>query len=268
MSYLSVETEDVYLTEGDDYILRTESLLKKFGELRAVDGVSIRVKRKSLTALIGPNGSGKTTLINTISGYYKPDGGRVYFKGKDITGLPPYEIYRHGLARSFQIPAAFIKLNVLENLLVACRDNPGERILGHLIKKLWAKAEEDHIERAFKILETLGIDDVWDKEAGALGAAQLKLLEVGRALMSGAELVILDEPIAGVNPSVATEIFSRLHDLRDKLGMTFFVIEHRIDIALPYSDHVFVMNEGKLIYDGDPRRVTENELVRVVYIGE
>jgi len=273
--FCSISSEDVVDSSretdysSDKCILKTENVLKKFGELRAVDGVSISAEREKITLLIGPNGSGKTTLVNVISGYYKPDAGRIYFKGIDITGLPPHAIYRLGLVRSFQIPAPFARLSVLENLLVVSKDNPGEGFFTHLVRRRWSSHERGSLERACEILERLGIEkNLWMREAGTLSAAQLKLLEIGRALMTGASFIILDEPIAGVNPTSAHEIFSLLTELRNKYKLSFLVIEHRLDIALPYADHVFVLNQGRIIYEGDPRGVTEDERVRAVYIGE
>ncbi|MEL9914715.1 MAG: ABC transporter ATP-binding protein [Thermoplasmatales archaeon] len=264
-----MESRSAAISSSDfDFILKTENIVKKFGELRAVNGVSITVKREQITLLIGPNGSGKTTLVNVISGYYKPDEGRVYFRGKDITGLPPYEIYGLKLVRSFQIPAPFARLSVLENLLFASRKHPGEGFLTHLLRNKWLSYEREAIERAYEILETLDMDDFWMRRAEELSGAQLKLLEIGRALMADADLIILDEPIAGVNPTSAHEIFSYLMELRSRYGKTLLVIEHRLDIALPYADHVFVLNEGRVIYSGSPKKVTEDETVRTVYIGE
>ncbi|MEM3833298.1 MAG: ABC transporter ATP-binding protein [Thermoprotei archaeon] len=256
------------LNNSNDDILVTDSVVKKFGGLRAVDDVSIKVKKKLVSLLAGPNGSGKTTLINVISGYYKPDSGRVYFKGEDITGLPMNLIYKRGLVRTFQIPAPFSKMSVLENLLVAYRNNPGESFFKHLNRRYWSNVEKEAIDEALKILQMLGMEDVWDREAWSLGAAQLKLLEIGRALMSKAEALILDEPIAGVNLKVAHEIFSHLNTLRNQLGITFLIIEHRLDVALKYVDHVFVMSEGKIIYDGDPKNVVEDKTVKKIYLGE
>jgi branched-chain amino acid transport system ATP-binding protein len=254
--------------DANDIILETKNVVKKFGELRAVDGVSISVERERITLLIGPNGSGKTTLVNVISGYYKPDAGRVYFEGRDITGLPPHEIYRLKLVRSFQIPAPFARMSVLENLLIASRDHPGENFFSHLLRRRWLSYERRLIDKAYEVLEMLSINDIWMRRAEELSAAQLKLLEIGRALMSDADLIILDEPIAGVNPTSAHEIFSHLTELKNKYNKTLLIIEHRLDIALPYADHVFVLNEGKLIYSGSPAEVTKDERVRAVYIGE
>ncbi|RZN63153.1 MAG: ABC transporter ATP-binding protein [Thermoproteota archaeon] len=255
-------------TNTDDFILKTENIVKKFGELKAVNEVSIAVRKRKISLLIGPNGSGKTTLVNVISGYYKPDAGKVYLENRDITGLPPHKIYKLKLVRSFQIPAPFARLSVLENLLVASRDHPGENFFTHLFRGKWVNYERKLVEKAYDILEMLGMGDIWIRRAEELSAAQLKLLEIGRALMSDADFIILDEPIAGVNPTSAHEIFSHLTELRDKYNKSLLVIEHRLDIALPYADHVFVLNEGRLIYDGNPREVMEDEKVKAVYIGE
>lgn len=248
-------------------ILTTESVTKSFDGLKAVNSVSIKVEEDSITLLIGPNGSGKTTFINVVSGYYKPDSGKIYFKGEDITGLPMYKVYKKGLVRSFQIPLPFTRLSVLENLLVA-KYNPGEGFIRHLFKGSWRKVEKEQIEEAYEILKLLGLEEFSDEQAASLSAGHLKLIEIGRALASGAEMILLDEPIAGVNPVFAHTIFSHILNIRKERHVTFLIVEHRIDIALRYADYVYVMNEGKLICEGAPNQVVEDEEVRRVYIGE
>ncbi len=248
-------------------ILRTRGVVKRFGGLIAVNNVSIDVSKGSITLLIGPNGCGKTTLVNVITGIYKPESGRVYFKDKDITGLSPDEIYRRGLVRTFQIPMPFQKLSVLDNLLVSARRNIGESFIGHFIRSRWISEEDRLVEKAFRILKMIGLDKYWDREASTLDAGGLKLLEIGRALMSDAEMIILDEPIAGVNPKMAHKVFSYIVDLRNKLGVTFLIIEHRLDIALRYVDYVYVMNRGEIISQGNPEVIVSDERVRAVYIG-
>jgi branched-chain amino acid transport system ATP-binding protein len=248
--------------------LKTIGVTKRFGGLVAVNHVNINVMRKSITLLIGPNGCGKTTLVNTITGIYEPDEGEVYFEGKNITGLPPDRIYREGLVRTFQIPSPFTKLSVLDNLLVAARDHPGEKFRSHLFRRSWIKTEEELINKAFEYLKILGLDKYWDREASELDAGGLKLLEIGRALMSDARMIILDEPIAGVNPRLAHNIFSHIVELRNKLGITFMIIEHRLDIALRYSDYVYAMNRGEIISSGTPDEIIRDEKVRSVYLGE
>src|SRR2546428_3939884 len=248
-------------------ILSVAEIRKSFGNLHALDGVSLDVEEGSISILIGPNGSGKTTLINVISGLYKPDSGRILFRGKEATGLPSYELYDLGLARTFQIPTLFWKLTVLENLLTAARRNPGERFLGALIKRSWLKEETEAAEKAFRILELVGLSHVWDKPATNLSGGQMKLLEIGRALMADARILLLDEPISGVNPTLAHEIFSKLLKLRDELGLTFFIVEHRLEVALGYVDRIIAMAYGKVLTSGDANKVLSDARVVEAYLG-
>lgn len=247
-------------------VLRIKDVVKSFGGLRAVDGVSMDVRERTLTILIGPNGSGKTTLINLITGVYKPDDGKIMYDGRDITGLPPHEVFRLGIARTFQIPQPFRRLTVLENLLVCC-DNPGESFLNFLKRSKWMRFEEEAVEHAFKILKFLNLDHLWDHEAWKLSGGQMKLLEIGRALMSNARLLIMDEPVAGVNPALAHDILRSLIGLRDRLGITIFMVEHRLDIALPYADEAYVMTSGKIISTGKPEKVVRDPQVIEAYLG-
>jgi len=229
--------------------------------------VSVSVEEKSLTILIGPNGSGKTTLINTMAGFYRADSGKVIFQGKDITRLQPHQIYRLGVARTFQIPNLFWKLTVLENAMSAVKGNPGEGFLRSVIKRSWIKQEKEAAELAFKTLNVVGLYEVWDKPAESLSGGQMKLLEIARGLMGGAKVVLLDEPISGVNPRLAHEIFGRLVSLRRDLGITFFIIEHRLDIALQYIDTVVAMAYGKLIAAGKPELVMTDPRLIEAYLG-
>lgn len=247
--------------------IEISNLSKFFGSLRAVDDISTGVEEKSITILIGPNGSGKTTLINVISGLYKPDGGKVLFEGKDITNLPAHKVYRMGLARTFQIPNLFWKLTVLENVMVAKKKNPGEGFARSLIRRSWIKAETETAEEAFKILDLVGLRPVWEKPAESLSGGQMKLLEIGRALMSGATALLLDEPISGVNPTLAHEIFGKLVKLKEDLGITILVIEHRLDIALKYVDRVTAMAYGKVVASGNPELVMADPKVIEAYLG-
>ena len=247
--------------------LEVQGITKTFGNLRALDDISFKVEQETITILMGPNGSGKTTLVNVMGGYYKPDSGKVIFQGKDITGLQPYKIYRQGLARTFQIPALFTQLTVFENVMVAKKDNPGESFAKSLIKRTWIDAEKQASAEAFRILEIVGLSKMWDKQATTLSGGQMKLLEIARALMSGAKTILLDEPISGVNPTLAHSIFSTLVKLRDNLGITLFIIEHRLDIALGYVDSVIAMAYGKLVTTGTPQEVTSDKRVIDAYLG-
>jgi len=232
-----------------------------------VNGVSLEVEEKSITMLIGPNGSGKTTFINLVNGVYKPDKGRIFFNGREITGLPPHEVFKLGIARTFQIPQPFRKLTVLENLLAAYPRNPGETFLNVLRRRWWRRVEEETSEKAFRILTLLNLDHLWDQEASKLSGGQMKLLEIGRALMADAKLLVMDEPVAGVNPTLAHEIFKTLRELRDRLGITLFLVEHRLDIALQYTDYVYVMANGSIISGGEPKQVMMDPQVIEAYLG-
>ncbi len=248
-------------------ILSLEKLKKTFGSLVAIDGVSLDVARRRISILIGPNGSGKTTLINVASGVYKPDSGQVRFDQSDVTGYSPHKLYRMGMGRTFQIPSLFWKLTVLENLLVADKGNPGERLLGSLLRTSWRRHETEATEKASRILELMGLSQLWNRPAYNLSGGQLKLVEIGRALMSDARLLLLDEPVSGVNPTLAHEIFARILKLRDELGITFFIVEHRLDIALRYVDDIFAMALGKIIASGSPDEVMNNPKVIEAYLG-
>lgn len=248
-------------------ILQVNDVRKSFGRLRALDDVTLDIEGKTITLLIGPNGSGKTTLINTISGFYRPEKGKIVYSSQDIAGWAPHRIFKLGIARTFQIPSLFWKLTVLENMLTAAKDNPGEFFSKALIKGSWEKRETQAVETAFKFLELLGLVDHWDQPVYGLSGGQMKLLEIGRALMSSGDLLLLDEPIAGVNPTLAHEILSRLAKLRNELDTTFFIIEHRLDIALEYADLVSAMANGKIIAHGRPEQVVNNPKVLEAYLG-
>ena len=248
-------------------ILEIQDVSKAFGSLRALDGVTFGVKEKEVHILIGPNGSGKTTLINVISGFYKPDSGRVVYEGKDIAGVPPHKAYALGVSRTFQIPSLFPKLTVLENVLVAAKDNPGESFVKSVFRRSWIKEETEATKKAFAILQLLDLGKVWENEASTLSGGQMKLLELARALMSGGRLVLLDEPISGVNPTLAHEIFGRILKLRDELGVTFLIVEHRLEVALEYVDTVTAMAFGKVVAEGKPEQVMVDPKVIEAYLG-
>ncbi|MCX8184364.1 MAG: ABC transporter ATP-binding protein [Sulfolobales archaeon] len=255
------------------YVLETVNLVKKFGGLVAVNSVNIKIRRNNITMLIGPNGAGKTTFVNVCTGVLKPDSGRVYFnpvnderRKIEITGWPPHRVYSSGFVRTFQIPQPFLALTVLENVLVAL-GGKGENPLIAPLRWLWIRDEEDRVVRAFEILRKVGLEEYWDREAYKLGAGQLKMLEVARALATGAKLVALDEPIGGTDPAYAHEIFKHIRDLVKYIDVTFLVIEHRIDIALPFADYVYVMDRGSVISEGTPNEIANDPKVIEVYLG-
>jgi len=247
----------------DVTLLKTINLSKFFYNFKALDQVNIEAKRNKITLVIGPNGSGKTTLINTISGFYKADEGKILFNNQDITNKAPNEICKIGLIRTFQIPQPLKKLTVLENLLIA-EDNPGEGIL-KCLKGSWLKKEEEITEKAFHILKFLNLEHLWNVEAYKLSGGQLKLLEIGRALMRNAKMILMDEPIAGVNPVLAHSILERLVKLKNE-GYSFLLIEHKLDIVLNYVNYIYVMAAGKVIAEGDKETVLSNPEVEEVYL--
>jgi branched-chain amino acid transport system ATP-binding protein len=249
-------------------ILSVQDIRKSFGNLHALDGVSLEIADGKVSILIGPNGSGKTTLINVVSGLFKPDSGIVRFNQRDVTGFSPHRLYKMGMGRTFQIPALFWGLTVLENLLVAYKGNPGEGFLKSLLQRFWKEEERRAMEKASRILGLLGLSRLWDQPAYNLSGGQMKLVEIGRALMSDAQLLLLDEPVSGVNPTLAHGIFSRILKLRDELGLSFLIVEHRLDIALKYADEMFAMALGKLIAAGSPDEVMGNRKVVEAYLGE
>lgn len=248
-------------------ILSTQKVYKAFGGVVALDEASIEVDSRSVTMIIGPNGSGKSTLINVISGYYKPDRGEVLFNGSNITSWPPHKVYKAGIVRTFQIPSLFHKLTVLENLLVSARDHPGESPLNALFKVRWVKKEEEIVRKAFELLELLNLSHLWDQPVGKLSGGQMKLVEIGRALMSEPKIILLDEPIAGINPRLAHEIFEHILELRRDLNTTFLVVEHRLDVALQYVDKVYAMRRGRVIVEGKPGDVVSDHRVIESYLG-
>ncbi len=240
--------------------LRAERVVKRFGGVKALDEATVEVKPGFFTLLAGPNGSGKTTLINVITGVVPPDGGRIYYGGRDITKAPPHERRRLGIFRTFQTPRIAHRLTVLDNVVV-----------GHLQRERptlggWQRGEGQLAERALQLLKLVGLDHMWDRPAGELSGGQMKLLELARAVMSGAEVLLLDEPAAGLNPSLALDLFKRLRDLA-KSGVALLVVEHRLDLAVDYADYAYFMHEGKVVLEGPPQQVFANPLVAQIYLG-
>jgi branched-chain amino acid transport system ATP-binding protein len=249
-------------------VLRVENVRKFFGKFAAVDGVSFTLHEGGIYLLVGPNGCGKTTLINCISGFFKPEEGRVYYRGVDITDELMYIRARRGLVRTFQIPSPFMALTTLENMLVALPDNAGENIFFSLFRPTWVGSEISAVRRASELLRILGLRHVWNMPVKTLSGGELKLLEMGRALMSGAETLLIDEPVGSIDPKLCHQIFTHIIRLRDELNITFLVIEHRLEVAAQYADWVFAMDRGKIICQGTAEEVFEDPRVVTSYLGE
>jgi len=248
-------------------ILSVKGLTKTFGGLVALDDVNVSVEKGLMTMLIGPNGSGKTTLINCITGFYAPDTGNVWFDGREITKWAPHMVYDAGLVRTFQIPQPFQKLTVLENLLTAHRSNPGEGFFRAPLRRSWLAEEEKATEMAFRFLDLLNLGHMWDKPATHLSGGQMKLVEAGRAIMSGAKMILMDEPAAGIYPKLAREVFYYFTEMKEKLGVTFLIIEHRLELILDYVDYVYAMASGKIVSEGSPEKVLNDPIVVESYLG-
>ncbi|MEZ0290315.1 MAG: ABC transporter ATP-binding protein [Sulfolobales archaeon] len=248
-------------------ILRTASVSKYFGGLKAVDRVSIEIKEGGIVGLIGPNGSGKTTLFNVITGVYKPDEGEVWFRDKRIDGLRPDQIYKLGVVRTFQIPRPFTGMSVYENILTAARDHPGDHPIRSLLSRKWYQEEIKLAQKAVEVLRFLRLLDSASSKPYELFGGGLKLLEIARGLVSEPKILLLDEPVAGVEPDFAHEVFRYVKRLREEYGLTFFIIEHKIDILFNYIDYVYVMDRGRVIYHGDPEGATKDPRVIEAYIG-
>ncbi len=249
-------------------VLRIDKVRKFFGKFAAVDGISFGLKEGGIYLLVGPNGCGKSTLVNCISGFFRPEEGQIYYRNVEITKEDMYKIARRGLVRTFQIASPFLRLTTLENMLVALPDNAGENIFYSLFKPTWEESEVSAVRRASELLRVLGLRHVWNMPANTLSGGELKLLEIGRALMCGAETILLDEPVGSIDPKLCHQIFSHVLRLRDELGITFLVIEHRLEVAAQYADHVFAMDRGRLVCEGTAEEVFEDPRVIASYLGE
>jgi len=253
----------------EDTPLRVENLQKSFGGITAVDGATFDVERGTLTGLIGPNGAGKSTTFNLITGIHKPDSGHVYFEDEEITGFTPYKIANEGLVRTFQIARELEEMTVLENMMLAPTGQLGEalwRSVTPFVREQVNEQEYDVLERSWEVLEFFEIDHVADEYAGNLSGGQRKLLEMARALMTEPEMLLLDEPFAGVNPTLEKKLLGRIHELREQ-GYTFLIVEHDMDVIMSNCERVIVMHQGDILADGTPQEIKSDERVIDAYLG-
>jgi neutral amino acid transport system ATP-binding protein len=252
----------------EEAILEVEGVTRRFGGLRALDGASFRVERSSITSLIGPNGAGKSTLFNIVTGFLRPDAGRVLFQGRSITGQPPHRIARAGLVRTFQAPRALARLSVLDNLLLAAPGHPGER-LGRLFlpHRSWRRREQEARERAEELLRLVRLQAHAHDLAGTLSGGQRKLLDLARALMAEPCLLLLDEPLAGVSPALRAQLLEHMAEVRRQRGITVLLVEHDLEAVMRVSDRVIVMGEGRVIASGAPDEVRADPAVVDAYLG-
>jgi branched-chain amino acid transport system ATP-binding protein len=249
-------------------IFRAEGVVKRFGGIRAVDGAAMQVREGSITALIGPNGAGKTTFFNVITGFYRPDGGSATFGGDEVLGEPPYAIARRGMVRTFQITKALARMTVLDNMMLGAPDQPGESLTNILLRPgSWREREAEVREQAMELLDVFNLTRLADEYAGTLSGGQRKLLELARALMAQPRFLLLDEPMAGINPTLGRRLLEHMQRLRSTEGVTFLFIEHDMEVVMNHSDRVIVMAEGRVIADGEPHEVREDRAVIDAYLG-
>ena len=254
--------------QQDFNILQVDNLSKYFGGLVAVSNCSLKIKKGSITGIIGPNGSGKTTLFNLIAGNLKPNKGKVYLFEEDITGVPSYELFSKGLLRTFQIPHEFTHLTVLENLMMVPGSQSGEKLMNAWFKSKIVQSQEQVIkQKAMKVIKFLNLTHLAREPAGNLSGGQKKLLELGRTMMVDAKVVLLDEVAAGVNRTLLKEISKAILRLNKEQGYTFCLIEHDMDFISRMCNPVIVMSEGSVLFQGTPDQVKNNEQVIESYLG-
>ena len=249
-------------------VITVKNLTKNFGGLLAVRGVSFSIHAGSILGVIGPNGSGKSTVFNMIAGAIKPSSGTITYAGEHVTGMPPYQLYKRGLVRTFELSQEFPKLTSLENLMVAGLAQPGENIFMNWLEKARVlKREREILDRAEEALEFLGLMNLRHELAGNLSGGQKKLLEIGRTMMTDAKLVLLDEPTAGVNPTLTLSVMEKIKKLNTERGYTFCIIEHNMDLIETLCEHILVMVEGKILTEGSMADIRKNERVIDAYFG-
>ena len=253
---------------NDQPLLAASGLCKSFGGVRAVDNADINVQTGSITGLIGPNGAGKTTLFNLLSNFIQPDRGQVIFDGEPIHQLQSHQIALQGVVRTFQVARVLSRLSVLENMLLAAQKQTGENLLQVWVeRKRVRKEEQTNRERAMTILESVGLSAKAQDYAGALSGGQRKLLEIARAMMSNPKLILLDEPAAGVNPTLIGQICEHIVNWNQE-GVSFLIIEHNMDVIMSLCDRVWVLAEGRNLADGTPKEIQKNPQVLEAYLGE
>jgi neutral amino acid transport system ATP-binding protein len=250
-------------------ILSIEGVWKSFGGLAAVAGVDFSVAAGSITALIGPNGAGKTTLFDLISGFAKPDRGAIRFNGTSIGRLPPHRVARLGLVRTFQLTRVFEAMTVLDNMMLAAPAQPGEKLITHVAGRAASKRNDRDVRAwALELLARFKLDGKADDYGASLSGGQRKLLEFARALMTRPKLLLLDEPMAGVNKVLGRQLLDFVEDMRRTEQVTFLFVEHDMDVVMARADRVVVMAEGAVISEGSPEHVRNDYRVVDAYLGQ
>ena len=250
----------------NDPILVADNVRRAFGGLVAVDVEHLEVQRGAITALIGPNGAGKTTFFNLLTNFDEPDTGDRLFEGNDLSGVSAYKVANLGMVRTFQLTKSLSKMTVIDNMRLGGTGQAGESFFRALLPFLWRRQEVEITERADALLERFKLSHMRDEFAGTLSGGQRKLLEMARALMVRPNMVMLDEPMAGVNPALKQSLLDHVKGLRDE-GMTVLFVEHDMDMVQEISDWVVVMAEGRIIAEGPPESIASNQAVVDAYLG-
>ena len=259
---------DVSATPGSakpDPILIADEVSRRFGGLTAVNVEHLEIQRGAITALIGPNGAGKTTFFNLLTGFDKPNSGRVQFDRTDISGVPPYKLAKRGMVRTFQLTKALSRMTVIDNMKLGATDQTGESFFKALLP-IWGAQEREIEARADALLDRFNLTHMRDEFAGTMSGGQRKLVEMARALMTEPKLVMLDEPMAGVNPALTQSLLGHVKGLRAE-GRTVIFVEHDMDVVRDISDWVVVMAEGSIIAEGTPDDIGANQEVIDAYLG-
>lgn len=252
-----------------DAILKTEDVMIKFGGLTAVSGFTIEAERGSISSLIGPNGAGKTTCFNIITGFYKPTSGRVIFNGKDVTGMSPHLVCKTGIARTFQNIRLFSGGTVLQNVMTACWVRQrAPWWSAPLMLPVFRREEREIRERSMGLLAAVGLDSLAPEVATGLPYGAQRRLEIARALATGPELLLLDEPAAGMNPQESLELMSFIRSIRDRFKVTILMIEHDMKVVMGVSEWIRVLDYGQLIAEGTPDEIKKNPRVIEAYLGK
>ncbi len=249
-----------------DPILVVDNLRRAFGGLIAVDVDHLEIQRGIITGLIGPNGAGKTTFFNLLTGFDRPDTGHTEFNGASIDGRSPNRLASRGMVRTFQLTKSLTKLSVIDNMKLGAQHQRGENFFRSLVPPLWIRQDREIEKRADELLERFQLDHMRNEYAGTLSGGQRKLLEMARALMSEPEIIMLDEPMAGVNPALTQSLLGHVRDLRDQ-GITVVFVEHDMDVVRDISEWVVVMAEGAIIAEGPHSTITSNQDVIDAYLG-
>ena len=249
-----------------DPILVADAVLRRFGGMTAVDVTHLEVQRGAITALIGPNGAGKTTLFNLLTGFDQPSTGTWSFQGRSLAGVSAARVARSGMVRTFQLTKALNRMTVLENMRLGAIRQPGENIATALVPPLWRTREREITEKAENLLDRFKLLPKRDDFAGSLSGGQRKLLEMARALMTDPTMIMLDEPMAGVNPALTQSLLGHIQALRDE-GMTVLFVEHDMHMVRHISDWVVVMAEGRVVAEGPPTTVMQDPAVIDAYLG-